>query len=241
MWNVNAPARLSICILLTWGSMPARALPAMSQVRQPKEVVEAYAVCETFEHLLGENLDFDRAYEATFTRNPAQRRAIAIVDGEFGHLDYDRISDALLIKGYKLRMQIFYLTLVLSSPSDQESPVFFPPEIKEILKRPDPKSEREFGSYVAQLETDASRFRNHLARLAAKGPAVSKRLTDFKSAARSARFTPPTDHKIEPVTGYYRSQVLGNKQPYYEIAGYHVARDQSEMRIIGIRFFTRLF
>lgn len=230
-----------MCILFCGALMLARALPVMSQVRQPKEVVESYAVCEKFEHLLGENLDFDRAYEATFTRNPKQRRAIAVTDGEFGDLDYDHISDALLIKGYKLRMQIFYFTLVLASPSDDESAVFFPPTIKEILKRPNPKTEAEFGSYVVQLESDVSRFRTHLEELAKKNTEVSKRLADFKSAARAAHFTPPTDHKIEPQTGYYRSQVLDHKQPYYEIAGYHVARDQEEMKIIGIRFFTKLF
>ena len=99
------------------------------QVKQTPEVVEAYRVCASFAHLLGENLDFDRAYEATFTGNPAQRRAIAIADGEFGDVDFAKIDDELLIKAYKLRMQNIYLMLPLAGPSDMEASLFFPPDI----------------------------------------------------------------------------------------------------------------
>src|SRR6266496_683054 len=52
--------------------------PNIGQVKQSPEVLQAYQVCETFERLLSENLDFGRAYEATFTSDRARRRAIAI-------------------------------------------------------------------------------------------------------------------------------------------------------------------
>jgi hypothetical protein len=43
------------------------------------------------------------------------------------------------------------------------------------------------------------------------------------------------------VRGYYRPGVLGKDDPYYEIDGYVVAREQGRMRIVGLRFFSRLF
>jgi hypothetical protein len=36
--------------------------------QQPREVVEAYEVCQKFQTLMSEDLDFARAFEATFTR-----------------------------------------------------------------------------------------------------------------------------------------------------------------------------
>jgi hypothetical protein len=57
------------------------------RVRQPREVVEAYRVCQQFQELLAEDLDFDRAFEATFTKDAKRRREIAITEGEFGNID----------------------------------------------------------------------------------------------------------------------------------------------------------
>lgn len=212
------------------------------QVRQTTEVVEAYRVCESFEHLLGENLDFDRAYEATFTKAAARRRAIAVADGEFGSRSVAGVDDALLVKAYKLRMQIFYLLLPLASPDgDKEVALFFPPEIEAVLKRKSPDGARGFRGYVSQLERDVVRFRSHLERLSADRASVAERVSKFKSEARSAKFEPPIGYKVEPLRGYYRSQVLGKDEPYYEIDGCVVAREQGRMRIVGLRFFNRLF
>ncbi len=211
------------------------------QVKQTPEVIEAYRVCASFVQLLSENLDFDRAYEATFTRNPARRRAIAIADGEFGDLDFAKIDDVLLIKAYKMRMQIFYLILVLAGPSDTEAALFFPPDIKEILQRKSPTDTREFPAYVSQLERDAARFRAHLDRLTAKYPVVAERVRSFRAEGLSAKVQPPNSHKIEPQFGYLHSDVLNKDEPYYEIDSFIVARDQDKMRIVGIRFFSRLF
>jgi hypothetical protein len=211
------------------------------QVKQTPEVVEAYRVCLSFAHLLGENLDFDRAYEATFTRNPAQRRAIAIADGEFGDLDFAKIDDELLIKAYKLRMQNIYLMLPLAGPSDVEASLFFPPDIKEILQRKAPTDPSGFASYVSQLERDVAHFRAHLDRLSSKYPFVADRIQSFRSEALSIKGEPPNKYKVKPAFGYLRAEVLRKDEPYYDIDGLIVARDHDQMRIVGIRFFNRLF
>ena len=213
----------------------------LHQDEQPPEVVEAYRVCKTFERLLGENLDFDRAYEATFPKDRARRRAIAIADGEFGDQDFASIDDELLIKAYKLRMQIFYLMLPLAGPSGEEEALFFPPDIKEVLQREAPHNTQEFRAYVYQLERDVLRFRSHLERLSTRYPFVKERLSKFKSGALATRFEPPVGYKIEPRHGYYRTGVLGKDETYFEIDGYSVATEQGKMRIVGIRFFNRLF
>src|SRR6266446_5287363 len=136
-------------------------LPRQS-VTQPPEVVEAYHVCETFERMMGQDLNFGKAYEATFIESKARRRAIAIADGEFGYLAFAKIDDESLIKAYKLRLQLIYLMLPLAGPSDSEEPVFFPPQIKAILKRNAPTDTRRFVAYVSQLERAVTRFRAHL-------------------------------------------------------------------------------
>ena len=223
------------CILIGNG------LAAPVQVKQSVEVQEAYRLCETFEHVFGENLDFDRAYEITFPRNKALRRAIAIADGEFGDHDFVNIDDQLLIDAYKRRMQLFYLTLVLAGPSDQEAAIFFPPEIKGLLQREPPADPKQFGTYVSQLDHDVAQFRAHLDRLSARYPSVADRINKFKSDARLAKYEPPKTYKVEPTHGYYRSEVLGTDEPYYQIGSYSVAKEQGQMRIIGIKFFTRLF
>jgi hypothetical protein len=43
------------------------------------------------------------------------------------------------------------------------------------------------------------------------------------------------------LTAYSRGMVLGLKEQYYQIGDYAVIREDAQMRIIGIRFFSRLF
>ena len=243
---MNSPAlalrQISLCLVVASAMLSsADGFVAPRQVKQTPEVVEAYRVCVSFAHLLGENLDFDRAYEATFTRNPAQRRAIAIADGEFGALDFANISDELLIKAYKLRMQNIYLVLPLAGPSDVEASLFFPPDIKEILQRKAPTDARGFTLYVSQLERDVAHFRAHLDRLSSKYPFVADRVVKFRFEAQSVKGEPPNTRKVKPAFGYLRAGVLRKDEPYYDIDGLIVARDHDQMRIVGIRFFNRLF
>lgn len=223
-------------------ALSAGGLSLPRQVKQTTEVVEAYRVCESFEHLLGENLDFERAYEATFTKDAARRRAIAVGDGEFGSRNSAGLDSGLLVKAYKLRMQIFFLMLPLVSPGGRgEEALFFPPDIEALLKREPPEGARGFPAYVSQLERDVARFRSHLERLSAEHASVAERVREFKSGVLSAKLAPPADHKVEPLRGYYRSGVLGKDDDYYEIDGCVVARERGGMRIVGLRFFNRLF
>ncbi|HVG29338.1 MAG TPA: hypothetical protein VM864_06415 [Pyrinomonadaceae bacterium] len=236
----RALLRLIVCCASALSGADGLALPR--QVKQTPDVVEAYRVCESFEHLLGENLDFERAYEATFTKDVARRRAIAVGDGEFGSRGSAGVDSGLLIRAYKLRMQIFFLMMPLVSPGGaREEALFFPPDIEAVLKREPPEDARGFPAYVSQLERDVSRFRSHLERLSAEHASVAERVREFKSGVLSAKLAPPADHKVEPLRGYYRSGVLGKDEPYYQIDGCVVARDQGRMRIVGLKFFNRLF
>jgi hypothetical protein len=51
----------------------------------------------------------------------------------------------------------------------------------------------------------------------------------------------PRSYRVRPITYYSKGRVLDNNEPYYQINDYAVIRERGEMRIIGIRFFSRLF
>jgi hypothetical protein len=215
--------------------------PASAQrARQPREVIEAYRVCRQFQSLLAEDLDFDRAFEATFTKNASRRREIAIYEGEFGDVDLTKVNDATLINAFKARMEIVYLMLPLASPdSNEEQELFFPPPIKAIFERKPPPAPEEFAAYAQQLQRDAMTFRAHLNQLAARYPSVAKRVREFKQNLLQMPKLPV--NKVEPLTSYSKGQVLGPTEKYYQIGDYAVIREGREMKIIGIRFFSRLF
>ena len=240
---MSLPYAIVSCVLLVCGSpLSAGSLLLEQSVEQPPEVIEAYRVCQTFERIMGQDLNFDKAFEATFIASKVRRRAIAIAAGEFGDLDFAKIDDESLIKAYKLRTQLFYLMLPLAGPSAKEEPVFFPPEIKSILERKAPTDARQFTAYVSQLERDVNRFRAHLDRLAAGDPAVAERITKFKSEALATRIEPPLFRIVEPIPDQKKDGVGISPVTYhYEINNYLVAKEQGKMRIVGIRFFSRLF
>ena len=210
------------------------------KAKQPRDVVAAYRVCNQFQHLLAQDLDFDRAFEATFTRDPTRRRAIAITEGEFGPAELTTIDDATLIDAFKSRMQILYLMLPLISPeNDEREQLFFPPPIKAIFERKGPETPNEFPVFAAQLKRDASDLRLHLNNLAGRDPGVAERVREFK---KDLSTTMPLPHRrVGPLTAYSKGQVLPPQQEYYQIGSYAVIRERGEMKIIGIRFFTRLF
>ena len=224
-----------IAILILTQSLFAQA-PAQ-RVRQPREVVEAYRVCQRFQDLMAEDLDFDRAFEATFTKDAKRRREIAITEGEFGDVDLSSVDDATLIDAFKARMQYFYLMLaVVSSDKKEDLELLFP---KALIERKPPQAPEEFRSYAAQLKDDAKNLRANLDRLASKDPNAAESIRRFKKDL-SKRMTPPS-HVVKPLTAYSRGRVLDLKEKYYQIEGYAVIREGRAMRIIGIRFFTRLF
>jgi len=210
------------------------------RVRQSRDVIEAYRVCQRYQTLMAENMDFDRAFEATFTKNTSRRREIAITEGEFGDLDLAKIDDATLIKAFKARMQILYLMLPLASPdSNEEQALFFPAQIKAIFERKPPPAPEKFSEYAQQLQRDATTFRTHLNQLAARYPRVAERVRKFKLELSNPPKLPAS--KIEPLTSYSKGHVLGPDEKYYQIGDYAVIREGSQMKIIGIRFFSRLF
>ena len=213
----------------------------LSVPQQPREVIEAYEVCQKFQTLMAQDLDFNRAYDATFTKDPARRREIAIAEGEFGDINFTRVDDASLIDAFKSRMQIFYLMMPLMSPEDKrEEALFFPPRIRAVFERKPPKAASRFRAYSLQLKRDAAYCRAHVERLAKDHPFVAERVRKFKQETLGEKFEPPTD-LVEPLTAYSRGRVLGVNEPYYRIENYAVIREGNEMRIIGIRFFMRLF
>jgi hypothetical protein len=207
---------------------------------QPKRVIAAYRVCQRFQRVMAENLDFDHAFEATFARNPARRREIAITEGEFDRDALANVDTATLVDAFKSRMQLLFLMMPLFSPnSDEEEATFFPPKFKEMLKGEPPKATSEFASYAAQLKRDVAEFRAHLDQLAQRYPNVAERIRDFKRDL-GKKIEPPAT-AVKPLTAYSRGRVLGLKEKYYQIGDYAVIREGRDMRIIGIRFFSRLF
>ena len=213
---------------------------SQTRARQRKEVMEAYRVCNRFKTLLAEDLDFDRAFEATFVRNAARRREIAITEGEFHGDNLVSVDTATLVDAFKSRMELLFLMMPLFSPeSDEVAATFFPPKFKEAFKREPPEAASEFSAYAAQLKRDVAEFRAHIDQLAQRNPSVAERIREFKRDF-AQRIEPPAQ-RVKPLTAYSRGHVLGLKEEYYQIGEYAVIREGREMRIIGIRFFMRLF
>src|SRR5262245_19472630 len=117
------------------------------------EALEAYRVCAMFQRILGENLDFSRAYEVTFTSNPDGRRTIAIKAIEFRDVDLTNVDTETIVDATKSTMQLIYLMLPLAGQdTDAEAAIFFPPSIKAMFERNAPNDPKEFQSFAAQLK-----------------------------------------------------------------------------------------
>lgn len=211
-----------------------------ASARQRKEGVAAFRVCNRFQELLAENLDFDRAFEATFVRNASRRREIAITEGEFDGDSLASVDTATLVDAFKSRFQLLFLMMPLVSPdSSEEEGTFFPPKMKALLDRKPPEKPGEFQAYVVQLRRDVADFRAHLDQLTQRNPNVAARIRDFKQTL-TKKIEPPS-HTVKPLTAYSRGHVLGVKEEYYRIGDYAVIREGTQMRIVGIRFVFRLF
>ena len=228
-------------VLLVFFALLLGHSPALAQkVKQPKEVIDAYRVCNQFQRVLSRDLDFDRAFEATFTKDSARRRQIAIAEGEFGEAEVTNVDDATLISAYKSRMQIFYFALTLiGGEGKKREEWFFPPEIKAIVDRKPPPTSAEFPAYATQLKRDVEHMRAHLKALALRDPGFEFWLTVFKDDLRKE--LKPPEQVVRPITAYSKGRVLDLKAEYYQVGDYAVIREGSEMKIIGIRFFSRLF
>src|ERR1041384_4304358 len=207
---------------------------SQTRARQHKGVIEAFRVCNRFKTLLAEDLDFDRAFEATFVRNAARRRAIAITEGEFDGEKLASVDTATLVDAFKSRMQLLFLMMPLFSPeTDEVAATFFPPKFKEALKREPPEAANEFASYAGQLRRDVAGFRAHLDPLAQRDPNVAERIREFKRDF-GKRIDPPAQ-QVKPLTAYSRGRVLGLKEEYYQIGEYAVIREGRGVRINRLR------
>jgi hypothetical protein len=233
--------KLILGVLIVFVCAPAAfSQKSSARIRQRKEVLEAYRVCNRFQEMLAENLDFDRAFEATFTRNSSRRREIAITEGEFDGDSLASVDTATLVNAFKSRFQLLFFLLPRVIPDSSEVEVtFFPPKMKAILDRKPPDTASGFAAYALQLRSDVADFRAHLEQLAQRSPNVAARIRDFKQTL-TKKIQPPAD-TVKPLTAYSRGHVLGLKEKYYQIENYAVIREGREMRIIGIRFITRLF
>lgn len=207
---------------------------AMAQrVKQPREVVEAYHVCNEFQHLLGTDLNFGRAFEATFTNDPKRRREIAIAEGEFGSADISKVDDATLIEAYKNRAQTLILLLPLIGVEDERS---LPPEINEIFDRGSPRTPEEFFELATQLKQDVANVRAHLKELADRNPAFAESLRKYKEyLLRPLKV--PTTYIVKPTTYYSKGRVLRDDERYYRIGDYAVIRERGQMKLISADFF----
>ena len=229
----------SFCIILALVTLGHE---SSAQVKQSRDVLEAYAVCNRFQQILSKDLNFSDAFEATFATDIKRRREIALRDGELGPADLSDVDTTTLVNAYKNRMQLVYLMLPLAGPTDyEEEALFFPPEINAIFKRPVPESSTEFPAYASQLENDVLKFRTHLNDLAAKNPRVAARLTQFKHEVLAGKLMPPKTRRVRSGTGSYSGHAVWDGEPYYEFDGYTVVREGKQMKIVSIRFFTRLF
>lgn len=212
---------------------------AMAQkVRQPREVIEAYRVCNEFKRLLGPDLNFSRAFEATFTNDPKRRREIALAEGEFGSADLSKVDDATLIEAYKNRVQTLILLLPLIGVEDERT---LPPDINEIFDRGTPRTAEEFLDFATQLKQDVANLRAHLKELAERNRAVAESLRKYTEYL-SKPLIMPTTHLVKPITYYSKGRVLADNEPYYRIEDYAVIRERGQMRLISADFFRlRLF
>ncbi len=87
--------------------------------------------------------------------------------------------------------------------------------------------------------SDAQQLRAHLNQLAAQHAFVAERIRQFKEDLLLKKLEPPADHIVKPLTAYSKGKVLGVDEEYYQVEDYAVVREGGEMRIIGIRLFSR--
>ncbi|HXQ72563.1 MAG TPA: NAD(P)/FAD-dependent oxidoreductase, partial [Pyrinomonadaceae bacterium] len=212
-----------LALLLAGQSQAQAQQVKQRRVKQPADVIEAYQVVNRFHQLMAEDLDFDRAFEATFTKDPARRRAIAIAEGEFGDLDLTSVDDATLVGVYKNETQLLFLTLLLIDENKSEASL--PPRIKEIYDHGRARTIEEFRLHVNMLKQDVAELRTYLA----NDPAAAQRIRDFKSMLTKPIEVPQT-YIVKPTTYYSKGRVLSDKEEYYQIEDYAVIREGSEMR-----------
>lgn len=209
------------------------------RVKQPREVIEAYQVCSAFRHSLAEDLDFSRAFEATFVTNPARRRQIAIAESEIEGVDLGQVDDATLIGLYKDQTQLLLLSLPLLVVDDVRKAELFPPKFETIFKQQQPKDPQQVRAFAAQLKRDLADFRAHVDHLAATNLSVAEAVREIKKNL-SQQSDPPA-HVVKPLTAYSKGRVLPLNARYYDIDNCAVIREAGRMKMIGFVFLEFRF
>jgi hypothetical protein len=234
---------ICVCLVVVAGVSAQRpATPAKQprRVQQPREVVEAYRVCREFQHLLAENFDFERAFEATFVKDPARRREVAIAESEHRGLDLSQVDTDTVIRIYKNQAQLLILMLpVIFADGKEEHEEFVPPAMEEVFERKPPTDPHELQKYAAELDRGVTEFRSHVENLARKNPAVAKNRDEY----RKHLLTPlvPPHRIVKPMTAYSKGRVLRPDEKYHQVDDCAVIREGSEMRLIGYTFLKLRF
>ena len=205
------------------------------RVKQPPRVMQAFKVCTDFRNMLAKDLNFDRAFEATFVKDPARRRAIAIADTQFSADDLAQIDDATVIGLYKDATQLYILILpVVFLVSDEQKAELLTPSIQAIFDRTPPKDPGKIREFAAQLKRDVDEVRTHIDKVAARNPTVAKTFQGYKTNF-SKRIELP-NRVVKPLTAYSKGHVLRVEEPYYQIDDCALIREDGKMRLIGYTF-----
>jgi hypothetical protein len=197
--------------------------------------MQAFQVCTNFRKMLAEDLNFDRAFEATFVKDPVRRRAIAIADTEFSGEELAQIDDATVIGLYKDATQLFILMLpVVFIVSENQKAEVLTPSIEAIFDRKLPQDPGKIRDFADQLKRDVEEIRTHLDKVAARNPAVAKAVQEYK--ANLAKPIELPNHVVKPLTAYSKGHVLGVQEQYYQIDDCALAPEDGKMRMIGYTF-----
>ena len=204
-------------------------------VKQPREVIEAYRVCNEFKQTLAENFDFERAFEATFTKDPARRREVAIAEAEHGDGDLSQVDDDTVVGIYKSAAQLLILMLPLMfADGDDAKAELFPPPFEAMLERKPPNDPQQLPAYAAELKHAIPAFRAHVQKVAEKNSSVAKNIQEYKRYLLKP--VEPPNRIVKPMTGYSKGRVLDPDEKYYQTDDCAVIREGGQMRLIGYIF-----
>ena len=231
---------LAICVCLivvvdVWGQTRSKSAKRPRQVKQPPEVIEAYRVCNEFQQTLAENFDFERAFEATFTKDPARRREVAIAEAEHGDGDLSQVDNDTVVGIYKGAAQLLILLLPLMFADGEDAKAeLFPPPFDAMFERKPPNDPQQLPGYAAELKRAIPAFRAHVEKLAEKNSSVAKNIQEYK--AHLLKPVEPPNRVVKPMTGYSKGRVLRRDEEYYQIDDCALIREHGKMRMIGYTF-----
>ena len=235
---------LAICVCLfvvgaVLGQSRSKPRKQSRPAKQPPEVLEAYQVCQEFQRVLAENLDFDRAFEATFVKDPARQREVAIAEGEHGEGDLSQVDTAILVDIYKSQAQGLILMLPLMFAYGEPEAEVFPPSIQAMFEEKPPNDPAKLQTYSAQIKRDVTELRAHVEKLAARNPGVAKNLEAYKKHLLTPLEMP--NRIVESMTAYSKGRVLRLDEKYYQIDDCAVIREDGKMKLIGYIFLKMHF